>query len=87
MNGEFIISKRGLEETFIMVCMHLCLDLLYSLQFTKDKVIRFVLNLDQRSHLGPAVLDLLAGYLLQKRVDQIVLNHVLKINSRTFQTI
>ena len=42
------------------------------LQNTQNKIIRFVLKTDQRSHIGSN------GWLL---VDQIVLNHVFKIKS------
>ena len=53
------------------------------LQISQNKVTRFVLNLDPRSHLGPGVFRSLGWLLVSKRVDQIVLNHVFKINSRT----
>ena len=52
-------------------------------QITQNKVIRFVLNLDPRSHLGPDVFRSLGWLPVSKRVDQMILNHVFKINSRT----
>ena len=54
-----------------------------NLQIIQNKVIRFVLNLDPRSNLGPDVFRSLRWVPVSKRVDQIVLNHVFKINSRT----
>ena len=43
----------------------------------------FVLNLDPRSHLGPDVFRSLGWLPVSKRVGQMILNHVFKINSRT----
>ena len=53
------------------------------LQITQNKVIRSVLNIVPRSHLGPDEFRSLGWLPVSKRVDQIVLNHVFKINSRT----
>ena len=53
-----------------------------TLQITQIKVTRFVLNLDPRSHLGPGDFRSLVWLTVSKEVDQIVLNHVFKINSR-----
>jgi hypothetical protein len=49
------------------------------LQVTQNKILRFVLNLDHRSHIGP-VQFLSENWLpVSKRVDQIILNQVFKI--------
>ena len=53
------------------------------LQITQNKVIRFVLNLDPRSHLDPDVFRSLGWLPISKTVDQMILNHVFMINSRT----
>ena len=53
------------------------------LQITQNKVIRFVFNLDPKSHLCPDELRSLGWLPVSKRVDQVVLNHVFKINSKT----
>ena len=44
------------------------------LQITQNKVIRFVLNLDPRSHLGPDDFRSFGWLLVSKRVHQIDLN-------------
>ena len=46
------------------------------LQITQNKAIRFVLNLDPRSPLGPDVFRSLGWLPVSKRVDQMILNHV-----------
>ena len=54
------------------------------LQITQSKIIRFVLNMDARSHLGQDGFFKAVGWLpFSKRVDQIILNHDFKINSGT----
>ena len=52
------------------------------LQITQNKVIRFVLKLGLRSHIGSNVFRSLGWLPVSKTVDQIVLNHLFKIKSR-----
>ena len=49
------------------------------LQTTQNKLIRFVLGLDARAHIGPEHFSLLNWLPVNKRVDQIMLNHVFKV--------
>ncbi|XP_053400521.1 uncharacterized protein LOC128557298 [Mercenaria mercenaria] len=49
------------------------------LQTTQNKLFRFVLNLDNRSHIGPEQFVYLDWLPVSKRVDQIILCHVHKI--------
>ena len=51
------------------------------LQVTQNKIIRFVLNMDSRAHLGSDVFKSLGWLLVSKRADQIILNHVFKVKS------
>ena len=51
------------------------------LQVTQNKIIRFVLNMDSRAHVGSEVFKSLGWLPVPKRVDQIILNHVFKIKS------
>ena len=53
------------------------------LQTTQNKLIRFVLNLDQMIHVGPEHFKILNWLPVTKRVDQIILCHVFKIKSGT----
>lgn len=53
------------------------------LQITQNKIIRFVLKMDPRSHIGPDVFKSLGWLPVSKRVDQIILCHVFKIKSGT----
>ena len=53
------------------------------LQVTQNKVIRFILNLDNRAHIGNEEL-IKAGFLnVTDRVKQLKLGHVFKIKSKT----
>ena len=49
------------------------------LQTTQNKLIRFVLNLDYRSHVGKEHFKSLDWLPVDKRVEQIILCHVFKI--------
>lgn len=49
------------------------------LQVTQNKLIRFILGLDPRSHIGPAQFRELNWLPVSKRVDQIILCHVFKV--------
>jgi hypothetical protein len=53
------------------------------LQTCQNKVIRFVLNMDNRSHVGKEQFDILGWLPVSLRVDQIILSHVHKIKSST----
>ena len=53
------------------------------LQVTQDKMIRFILKLDPRSHLGLDEFNSLGWWPVSKRVDQIILNHIFKTKSGT----
>ena len=59
--------------------------LINRLQITQNKMVRFVLKLDPRSHIGLHVDKFKSlGWLpVSKRVDQIILNHIFKIKSGT----
>ena len=52
-----------------------------SLQITQNKIIRFVLKMDPRSHIGSYEFKSLCWLPVSRRVGQIVLNHVFKIKS------
>ena len=51
------------------------------LQITQNKIVRFVLKLDPRSHVGNEEFKSLGWLPVHRRVDQIILNHVFKINT------
>ena len=51
------------------------------LQVTQNKIIQFVLNMDLMAHVGSDVFKSLGWLPVSKRVDQIILNHVLKVKS------
>ena len=51
------------------------------LQVTQNKIVRFVLKLDPRSHVGNEEFKSLGWLPMHRRVDQIILNHVFKINT------
>ena len=53
------------------------------LQTAQNKLIRFVLNLDQMIRVGPEHFETLNWLPVTKRVDQIILCHVFKIKSGT----
>ena len=53
------------------------------LQVTQNKLIRFVLNLDSRSHVGKEQFARLNWLPVASRVDFITLCHVFKISSKT----
>ena len=53
------------------------------LQTTQNKMIRFVLNMDSRAHVGVEQFKTLNWLPVSKRVDQITLCHVHRIKSRT----
>ena len=46
------------------------------LQVTKKKIIRFVLKMDPRSHVGANKFKYIGWLPVSSRVDQIILNHV-----------
>ena len=50
------------------------------LQVTQNKIIRFVLKIDPRSHVGANEFNSIGWLPVSRRVDQIILNHVFKIN-------
>ena len=52
------------------------------LQVTHNKIIRFVLKMDPRSHVAASEFKSIGWLPVSRRVDQIVLNHVFKIKSR-----
>ena len=49
---------------------------------TQNKVNRFVLKLDPRSHIGSDAFKSLEWLPVSKWVDQIILNHIFRIKSR-----
>ena len=51
------------------------------LQTTQNKLMRFVLDLDARSHIGPEHFKSLNWLPVIKRVDQIILCHVFKVKN------
>ena len=51
------------------------------LQVTQNKIIRFVLKMDPRSHVGADEFKSIGWLPFSRRVDQIILNHVFKIKS------
>ena len=51
------------------------------LKVTQNKIIRFVLNMDSRAHVGSEVFKSLGWLPVSKRVDQIILNHVFKVKN------
>ena len=51
------------------------------LQVTQNKIIRFVLKMDPRSHVGANEFKSIGWLPVSRRVDQIILNHVFKIRS------
>ena len=51
------------------------------LQVTRNKIIRFVLKMDPRSHIRANEFKSLGWLPVSRRVDQIILNHVFKIKS------
>ena len=53
------------------------------LQITQNKIIIFVLKLDPRTHIGSDEFKTLGWLTVSKRVDQIILNHIFRIKSRT----
>jgi len=53
----------------------------HKLQVTQNKLIRFALNLDARSHVGPQHYRSLNWLPVSKRVDQIILCHVFKVKN------
>jgi hypothetical protein len=58
-------------------------ELKQKLQVTQNKIIRFVLNLQSRSHIGSEHFLKLKWLPVQSRVNQIILCHVFRINSNT----
>ena len=61
-------------------------DLKNKLQVTQNKLIRFVLNLDPRSHIGNETFRELNWLPVSDRVDQVALCHVFKIHNNTAPT-
>ena len=51
------------------------------LQVTQNKIIRFVLKMDPRSHVDANEFKSIGWLPASRRVDQIILNHVFKIKS------
>ena len=51
------------------------------LQVKQNKIIRFVLKMDPRSHVGANEFKSIGWLPVSRRVDQIILNHVFKIKS------
>jgi hypothetical protein len=51
------------------------------LQTTQNKLVRFVLNMDSMSHVGPGQFRYLKWLPVEKRVNQIILGHVFKVKS------
>ena len=51
------------------------------LQVTQNKIIRFVLKMDPRSHIGANEFKSIGWLTVSRSVDQIILNHVFKIKS------
>ena len=56
-------------------------ELKYKLQVTQNKLIRFVLGLDSRSHIGREQFTELGWLPVESRIYQIILTHVFKIHS------
>ena len=63
----------------ILVQHHSCL-LKKKLQITQNKVIRFILSLPSRSHIGPTEFSGASMLPVPLRVDQLKLNHMYNIN-------
>ena len=57
------------------------------LQVTQNKIIRFVLNMDSRAHEGSEVFKSLGWLPVSKRIDQIIMNHVLRSSRINLQII
>ena len=55
----------------------------HKLQTIQNKLLRFILNLDARSHIGPEHFISLNWLPVSKRVDQIILTQVFKIVAGT----
>ena len=55
----------------------------HKLQVTENKMVRFVLDLPARSHIGQPQLDMLNYLNMHDRVSQLRLNHVFKISNCT----
>ena len=53
------------------------------LQVTQNKMVRFVLKLDPKSHVGSEEFKSLGWLPVSKRVDQVILNHIFRIRSGT----
>ena len=53
------------------------------LQVTQNKMVRFVLTLDPKSHVGSEEFKSLGWLPVSKRVDQVILNHIFRIRSGT----
>ena len=53
------------------------------LQVTQNKMVRFVLKLDPKSHIGSEEFKSLGWLPVSKRVDQVILNHIFRIRSGT----
>lgn len=53
------------------------------LQVMQNKVVRFVLGLDSRTHVGQVELDRLGFLNIEDRVKQLMLNHAFKIYNNT----
>ena len=51
------------------------------LQVTQNKIIRFIFQMDPRSHVGADTFRSLRWLPVSKRVEQIILNHVFKVKS------
>ena len=51
------------------------------LQVAQNKIIRFVLNMDSKAHVGSEVFKSLGWLPVSKRVDHIILNHVFQVKS------
>ena len=49
------------------------------LQVTQNKIIRFVFNMYSRAYLGSGIFKFVYLLRVSKRVDQIILNHVLRL--------
>ena len=50
------------------------------LQVTQNNIIRFILQMDLRSHVGADTFRSLGWLPVSKRVEQIILNHVFKVS-------
>ena len=53
------------------------------LQITQNKMARFILDLDSRSHIGHEELEKIGILNVPKRVSQMKLGHAYKINNNT----